>query len=192
METKRLIMVAVGGQGNLLASKILGEAALLSDIPVRMSEIHGMAQRGGVVESAIVLGAAQSPIISDGNADILLGFEASEGIKNLPMLREGGLCILNKPGKGTGNPSLDAYLDNKEIHLYTLDADRIASEIGSPLSANMVLLGFFSYFGKPIFSFTKLKEYIEHSSPARFLEFNRKALKLGQLEAKNLNHKGVS
>jgi indolepyruvate ferredoxin oxidoreductase beta subunit len=75
METTRLIIVAVGGQGNLLASKVLGDAALIAGVPVRMSEIHGMAQRGGVVESAIVFGDAESSIISDGEADILLGFE---------------------------------------------------------------------------------------------------------------------
>ena len=68
MQTIRLIIVAVGGQGNLLASKVLGEAALLADIPVRMSEIHGMAQRGGVVESAVVFGDAESSIISDAEA----------------------------------------------------------------------------------------------------------------------------
>jgi indolepyruvate ferredoxin oxidoreductase beta subunit len=192
LKKQTLIIAGVGGRGVLVGSTILLNIAFQQDLPVFSADEYGMSQRGGSVVSHLKIGPYQSPIIGTGEADILLGFEASEGIKNLPMLREGGLCILNKPGKGTGNPSLDAYLDNKEIHLYTLDADRIASEIGSPLSANMVLLGFFSYFGKPIFSFTKLKEYIEHSSPARFLEFNRKALKLGQLEAKNLNHKGVS
>jgi len=81
MNTTRLIIVAVGGQGNLLASKVLGEAALKADVPVRMSEIHGMAQRGGVVESAIVFGASKSTIISDGEADILVGFEPSETLR---------------------------------------------------------------------------------------------------------------
>jgi indolepyruvate ferredoxin oxidoreductase, beta subunit len=82
METTRLIIVAVGGQGNLLASKVLGEAALISNVPVRMSEIHGMAQRGGVVESAIVFGEAESSIISDSEADILLGFEPAETLRS--------------------------------------------------------------------------------------------------------------
>ncbi|MBW2181528.1 MAG: 2-oxoacid:acceptor oxidoreductase family protein, partial [Deltaproteobacteria bacterium] len=68
MDITRLIIVAVGGQGNLLSSKVLGEAALLADVPIRMSEIHGMAQRGGVVESALVFGDAKSTIISDGEA----------------------------------------------------------------------------------------------------------------------------
>ena len=83
MKTTRLIIVAVGGQGNLLASRILGEASLISEIPVRMSEIHGMAQRGGVVESAIVFGNAESTIISDGEADVLVGFEPSETLRAL-------------------------------------------------------------------------------------------------------------
>jgi hypothetical protein len=75
METKRLVIVAVGGQGNLLASSVLGEAAMRSGIPLHMSEIHGMAQRGGVVESSLVFGDARSTIISDGEADVLVGFE---------------------------------------------------------------------------------------------------------------------
>ncbi|MGD9016648.1 MAG: 2-oxoacid:acceptor oxidoreductase family protein, partial [Desulfobacterales bacterium] len=75
MKTTRLIIVAVGGQGNLLASRVLGEAAMASDVPVRMSEIHGMAQRGGVVESAILFGEGKSALISDGEADVLVGFE---------------------------------------------------------------------------------------------------------------------
>lgn len=83
MKPTRLIIVAVGGQGNLLASKVLGEAALMADIPVRMSEIHGMAQRGGVVESAIVFGDARSTIISDGEADVLVGFEPAETLRAL-------------------------------------------------------------------------------------------------------------
>ena len=81
MDTTKLVIVAVGGQGNLLASSVLGEAALMSDIPLHMSEIHGMAQRGGVVESALVFGDAHSTIISDGEADILVGFEPAETLR---------------------------------------------------------------------------------------------------------------
>ena len=95
METTRLIIVAVGGQGNLLASKVLGEAALISGVPVRMSEIHGMAQRGGVVESAIVFGDATSSIISDNEADILLGFEPSETLRALNRCNKNTKVITN-------------------------------------------------------------------------------------------------
>jgi indolepyruvate ferredoxin oxidoreductase beta subunit len=93
MQTKRLIIVAVGGQGNLLASKVLGEAALLAEIPVRMSEIHGMAQRGGVVESAVVFGDGDSTIISDAEADVLVGFEPSETLRALNKCNAGTVVI---------------------------------------------------------------------------------------------------
>ena len=83
MKPIRLVIVAVGGQGNLLASSVLGEAALLADVEVKMSEIHGMAQRGGVVESAIVFGDAMSTIISDGEADVLMGFEPAETLRGI-------------------------------------------------------------------------------------------------------------
>ena len=79
METKRLVIVAVGGQGNLLASSVLGEAALLTGIPLHMSEIHGMAQRGGVVESSLIFGDAESTIISTGKPTCWL-------VLNLPKL----------------------------------------------------------------------------------------------------------
>ena len=95
MNTTRLIIVAVGGQGNLLASSILGEAALLSNIPVRMSEIHGMAQRGGVVESAMLFGDGSSTVISDGEADILVGFEPSETLRALKKCNKDTVVVTN-------------------------------------------------------------------------------------------------
>ena len=81
MNTLRIYIVGVGGQGNVLASKMIGEAALSMGVPVLMSETHGMAQRGGVVESTVVLGGAQSPTISDNCADILLAFEPMEAVR---------------------------------------------------------------------------------------------------------------
>jgi indolepyruvate ferredoxin oxidoreductase beta subunit len=95
MDISRLIIVAVGGQGNLLSSRVLGEAALLSNVAVRMSEIHGMAQRGGVVESAIVFGDAQSTIISDGCADLLVGFEPSETLRAIRKCNPNTTVITN-------------------------------------------------------------------------------------------------
>ncbi len=95
MEPKRLVIVAVGVQGNLLASSVLGEAALLNDIPLHMSEIHGMAQRGGVVESALVFGDATSTIISNGEADLLVGFEPSETLRALNKCNPNTVVITN-------------------------------------------------------------------------------------------------
>ena len=95
METKRLVIVAVGGQGNLLASSVLGEAALLCGIPLNMSEIHGMAQRGGVVESSLVFGDARSTIISNGEADLLVGFEPAETLRALNKCNPKTVVITN-------------------------------------------------------------------------------------------------
>ena len=80
MKITRCVFVGVGGQGNLLASNLLGQNALSVGIPVVVSEIHGMAQRGGVVESAVLLGGASSPIVSQGETDVLISFEPLEGI----------------------------------------------------------------------------------------------------------------
>jgi len=190
LKKQALVIAGVGGRGVLVGSTILLNIAFRQNLPVFSADEYGMSQRGGSVVSHLKIGPFNAPIIGTGEADALLGFEASEGIKNLAMLKEGGACILNTPHEGTGNAALDEYLMMKGIKNLTIDADRIATEIGSPLSANMVLLGYFSYFGKPVFSFTKLKEYVEGFSPKRFIDFNRKALKLGYAEAKNQHEKG--
>ena len=95
MKTKRIVFVGVGGQGNLLASRLLGEACLAAGIPAVVSEIHGMAQRGGIVESAIVMGDATSPIVSKGEADILIGFEPSETLRALNKCNKNTVVITN-------------------------------------------------------------------------------------------------
>ncbi len=152
MKIKRLIIVAVGGQGNLLASKVLGEAALLSGVPVRMSEIHGMAQRGGVVESAIVFGDAQSTIISDGEADILVSFEPAEALRALKRCNSNTVVITNLSplppftvtiGRGTYPDLAEAQklIRNKTAKLIAFDAVKLAADAGSVMAVNMVLLG---------------------------------------------------
>jgi len=190
METTRLIIVAVGGQGNLLASKVLGEAALISDVPVRMNEIHSMAQRGGVVESAIVFGDATSSIISDGEADILLGFEPSETLRALNRCSENTKVITNMAtlppftvsiGRGV-YPDLDEVqklIKEKTATLITLDALKLAKEAGSPLSVNIVLLG--ALIGSGSLGFTKesMIEAIKRRTKPAFLEMNLKAFELG-------------
>ncbi len=152
MNTKRLIIVAVGGQGNLLASRVLGEAALLSGVPVRMSEIHGMAQRGGVVESAIIFGDAQSTIISDNEADVLVSFEPSEAMRALNRCNDQTIVITNLAplppftttiGRGT-YPDLNAGMQlirEKTAGLIALDATDLALKAGNVMAVNMVLLG---------------------------------------------------
>ncbi len=190
METKRLIIVAVGGQGNLLASKVLGEAALLADIPVRMSEIHGMAQRGGVVESAVVFGDADSTIISDAEADVLLGFEPSETLRALNKCNAGTVVITNTAplppftvaiGKGTypDVQELQELIRNKTARLIAFDALALAKQAGNRMSLNMVLLGSLIQTGIMPVSVDNVKEAIRTSTKKAFVDINIKAFELG-------------
>ena len=190
METKRLIIVAVGGQGNLLASKVLGEAALLADIPVRMSEIHGMAQRGGVVESAVVFGDADSTIISDAEADVLLGFEPSETLRALNKCNADTVVITNTAplppftvaiGKGTypDIQDIQELIRNKTARLIAFDAQDLAKQAGNIMSLNMVLLGSLIQTGIMPVSADKVKEAIRTSTKKAFVDINIKAFELG-------------
>lgn len=190
MNIKRLIIVAVGGQGNLLASKVLGEAALLADVPVRMSEIHGMAQRGGVVESALVFGDAFSTIISDGEADVLVGFEPSETLRALNKCNSKTVVITNLAslppftvaiGKGT-YPDLDALQDfirAKTAHLIAFDAVAAAKKAGNAMALNMVLLGSLIQTGILPLSDENIRQAIMTRTKKAFVETNLKAFDLG-------------
>jgi indolepyruvate ferredoxin oxidoreductase beta subunit len=190
MQTKRLIIVAVGGQGNLLASKVLGEAALLADIPVRMSEIHGMAQRGGVVESAVVFGDVDSTIISDAEADVLLGFEPSETLRALNKCNADTVVITNTAplppftvaiGKGTypDIQNIQELIRNKTARLIAFDAQDLAKQAGNIMSLNMVLLGSLIQTGIMPVSADKVKEAIRTSTKKAFVDINIKAFELG-------------
>lgn len=190
METIRLIIVAVGGQGNLLASKVLGEAALASGIPLRMSEIHGMAQRGGVVESAIIFGNAQSTIISDNDADVLLGFEPSETLRALNKCNSDTVVITNLAPLppftvATGSSTypdlmeLQKFIRSKTAKLIALDATALAMEAGNVLSVNMVLLGALCQTGTVPLSSQSVKKAIKTITRKAFVESNLKAFDLG-------------
>ena len=190
MQTKRLIIVAVGGQGNLLASKVLGEAALLADIPVRMSEIHGMAQRGGVVESAVVFGDADSTIISDAEADVLLGFEPSETLRALNKCNADTVVITNTAplppftvaiGQGTypDIKELQELIRKKTARLIAFDAQALAKQAGNIMSLNMVLLGALIQTGIMPVSADNVKEAIRTSTKKAFVDINIKAFELG-------------
>lgn len=195
MNVTRLIIVAVGGQGNLLASRVLGEAALLADIPVRMSEIHGMAQRGGVVESAMVFGDAKSTIISDGEADILLGFEPAETLRALNKCNPNTVVITNLSplppftvaiGKGQ-YPDLDlvqAIIKRKTQKLIAIDAVKLAKESGNVLAVNMVLVGALIQTGILPVTEENVKEAIKSRIKKAFVEINLKAFDLGFQSAK--------
>lgn len=190
METKRLVIVAVGGQGNLLASSVLGEAALLCGIPLNMSEIHGMAQRGGVVESALVFGDAKSSIISDGEADILVGFEPSETLRALNKCNANTVVITNLAplmpftvniGQGVypDLKELQELIRNKTARLIAFNAAALAEEAGNSLSVNMVLLGALIQTGVLPLSADEVKAAMKTKTKKGFLNSNLRAFDLG-------------
>lgn len=190
MDTKRLIIVAVGGQGNLLASKVLGEAALLSGVPVHMSEIHGMAQRGGVVESAIVFGDAKSTIISDGEADVLVGFEPAETLRAMNRCNSRTKVITSLSpvppftaaiGKGV-YPEIEnivSLLRERTPDLVAFDAMKLAKDAGSPMTLNIVLVG--ALVQSQIIPLTRenVEQAIKLRTKKAFIDMNMNALRLG-------------
>jgi indolepyruvate ferredoxin oxidoreductase beta subunit len=194
MDTKRLVIVAVGGQGNLLASSVLGEACLLAGVPMRMSEIHGMAQRGGVVESALVFGNAASTIISDGEADVLLGFEPAETLRALGKCNRGSVVITNiaplmpftvNIGQGVypDLKRLQELIRAKTARLVAFNATALAKQAGNVLAVNMVLLGALIQTGVLPLTVDRVKEAMRRKTKAAFLDVNLKAFDLGHAAA---------
>ncbi|MDD5205507.1 MAG: indolepyruvate oxidoreductase subunit beta [Desulfobacterales bacterium] len=194
METKRCIFVGVGGQGNLLASNLLGQAALSMGIPVVVSEIHGMAQRGGVVESAVLIGEVTSPIVSAGEADVLVSFEPLETMRIVGKCHKNSLVISNSQPQppftvavGQGKyPEVDEFLKKLTAKVGKVIAVRgndLAEEAGNALSLNMVMLGvLFATKSLPVTE-EKMKETIAASTKKAFLESNLKAFDLGKKAA---------
>ena len=191
MNTLRIYIVGVGGQGNVLASKMVGEAALNMGVPVLMSEPHGMAQRGGVVESTVVLGGAQSPTISDNCADILLAFEPMEAVRALSKANAKTIVITNTapvvpfiPGGSAAYPpvgELLACLRRKVARVIAFDARKEALEAGNPLGLNMVMLGALYGAGNmPLTSECQMEAIRRNGKPA-FVESNLNCFVRGML-----------
>lgn len=195
MEVKRIVFVGVGGQGNLLASRLVGEACISADIPVVVSEIHGMAQRGGIVESAVVMGGATSPIVSNGEADVLIGFEPSETLRALNKCNKNTVVISNiRPlppftvaiGQGV-YPDMDKGLDlirKKVAALIAFDGDELAEKVGNPLSLNMVMLGALVGCKATPLEEKSIKTAIENTTKKAFLDSNLQAFDFGVAAAR--------
>jgi len=194
METRRLVFIGVGGQGNLLASRLLGEAALSMGIPTVVSEIHGMAQRGGIVESAVLLGDVTSPIVSNAEADVLIGFEPLETLRALAKCNKDTVVITNTHplppftvaiGQGVYPPVEESLrlIRNKARRVIALDGNAIAESVGNPLSLNMVMLGALIGSGTIPIGAAVMKKVLEKSTKKAFLESNLKAFDMGMEKA---------
>jgi indolepyruvate ferredoxin oxidoreductase beta subunit len=190
MESWRIFFTGVGGQGTLLATRVLGEAALVANIPVVVSEVHGMAQRGGVVESAVVIGQVQSPVISDGEVDILMAFEPLEALRAVRKCSTRSLVICNTSPVAPFSVSSgrDQYPDvsdmmqaisNQVTNLVAYDARALAREAGSELSVNIVMLGTLMRHAKMPFDEKVVKKVLKTRTKKSFLAINLKAFDLG-------------
>lgn len=194
MKTTKLMIVAVGGQGNILAARLLGEAALVADVPVRMSEFHGMAQRGGVVESMVLLGEGDSYCIADGDADVLMGFEPSETIRAAKKCTAGSVVISNTAQVPPYTVALGKaqYPDVKTAmslmagrvkKLIAFDATSLAVKAGSSLSLNMVMLGALAQSGAVSLSADLFRQVIREKTKKALTDINLKAFDLGMAAA---------
>ena len=184
---KNIVLCGVGGQGTVLASKLLSAAAMEKNISVKSAETLGMAQRGGSVFSHIRLGeGTYAPLMGKGQADFVIGFEPGEAVKMLPYLKEEGIMVVNihpimpvtmsLTGSGYNGEEMIAYLQKKVKNLIVVDGIKAAADLGSSKVLNVVLLGAAVRSGKLGLTMEDMLGIIEKRIPKRFQELNKKAL----------------
>ena len=187
METKNVMIVGVGGQGSLLASKLLGRLLLQRGYDIKVSEVHGMSQRGGSVVTYVRFGdKVYSPVIDKGQADFIVSFELLEAARWTEYLKPGGKIIVNTQrinpmpviiGAAEYPQDLLEQMHKAGLDVDALDALSLAEQAGSSKAVNIVLMGRLSkYFDIPAGDWLTA---IEASVPAKFLELNKKAFQLG-------------
>ena len=183
---KNIMIVGVGGQGTLLASRILGTLLTEKGYDVKLSEVHGMSQRGGSVVTYVKYGEEIfSPIIDQGEADIILAFERLEALRALPFLKKGGRIIVNDRSidpmpviTGAAEYPTGIVEELKKFaDVISLDALSIAEGAGSAKAVNVVLIGVLAKTSD--ISYEKWVDTIRATVPAKFLEVNLKAFDLG-------------
>ena len=187
--TTNIMIVGVGGQGSLLASKLLGQVLLNKGYQVKVSEVHGMSQRGGSVVTYVRFGdKVYSPIIDKGEADCIISFETLEAARYMENLKAGGTVIVNEQEIDpmpviTGAASYPENLLDKMreagAKVDAIDALSLALKAGSAKSANIVLMGRFSTYYKDIAEQDWLDALAQCVKP-QFLEMNKKAFALGR------------
>ena len=192
METKNVMIVGVGGQGSLLASKLLGRLLLSKGYDIKVSEVHGMSQRGGSVVTYVRFGdKVYSPVIDKGQADFIVSFELLEAARWTSYLKPGGKIIVNTQqinpmpviiGAAEYPENLVEKMCAAGLDVDALDALALAEEAGNSKAVNLVLMGKLSrYFD---ISEAEWMTAIEQSVPPKFLELNKKAFLLGRNASK--------
>ena len=188
METKNIMIVGVGGQGSLLASKLLGRLLMEQGCDVKVSEVHGMSQRGGSVVTYVRCGdRVASPVIDKGEADYIVSFELLEAARWMEYLKPGGQIVTSTQridpmpvitGAAQYPENLVEKMRAAGAKVDALDCLALAEEAGSAKATNIVLMGRLShYFDLPEEAW---QEALEAMVPAKFLDLNRKAFALGK------------
>ena len=182
-----IVLCGTGGQGTVLASRLLATAAMRKCLPVKTAETIGMAQRGGSVLSHVRVGeGVASPLVGSGRADVILAFEPSEAARQLRLLKPGGAVVVsNRPvvpvSAVTGGPAYDldavmGYLEGAVSNLTVVDADAAARELGSAKVLNVLLLGAAARTGALGFTVDEVRAAVHDVVPERFLALNDRAL----------------
>jgi len=186
-----ILIAGVGGQGIILMSELLGNAAVADGLNVRGSESLGMAVRGGSVVSTVRIGSeVYGPLIPMGKGDILIGLEPVEALRNITYLSKSGLVILNTRKVvpftvslgGSEYPSLERIIEKLKVvtnKVITLDASQIAEEAGNPVSTNIVMLGALFATGRLPIKIDTIQETIQVHFSAKLARVNLKAFDLG-------------
>jgi indolepyruvate ferredoxin oxidoreductase beta subunit len=182
--SKNIIICGVGGQGTVLAAKVLSQAAISKGERVLSAETIGMAQRGGSVVSHVRIGDAFSPLVPKGQADVLIAFEAAEAVRNIDYLKADGTVIVNKKivqpitaslsGKAFDENKMISYLEKVSAKVIAVDTELACKELGSSKVANMVLLGAASRAG--FIDLNELKAAIKELVKPDFYELNVRAI----------------
>lgn len=186
MAVKNIMIVGVGGQGTLLTSRILGGLAIAGGYDVKLSEVHGMAQRGGSVVTFVRYGdQVAEPIVEEGQADVIIAFERLEALRYAHFLKKDGVLIVNDwridpMPVVIGNAKYPEHILEdleKEYKVYKVDATEEAKKLGNPKVFNLVVLGIAAQH----MDFTKEQWYdvIENTVPPKTIEINKKAFDTG-------------
>ena len=188
--TKNIMIVGVSGQGSLLASKLLGQILLSEGYDVKVSEVHGMSQRGGSVVTYVRFGEkVYSPIIDKGEADYIVSFELLEAARYMEYLKPGGHIVVNTQqidpmpvitGAASYPTGLIEKMEQGGAVVNAMDALSIATEAGSSKAVNIALMGRLS----KLFDFSEQAwmDALEACVPPKFLKLNKKAFALGRAE----------
>lgn len=189
MKKISIVLTGVGGQGVITAANILGKAAVKAGVGVYVSEIHGMAQRGGTVVCTVRMGNVSSPLLPSGTADVLLSTEPVEALRNICYVHKNTKVITDISPVipftvtvgGESYPKLDEIFKEIASHaqLYKIDASKIAKEAGAVITKNSVMLGALAATGMLPFKHGILLEAILKDIPEKYKEINKKAFEEG-------------